>query len=492
MKARSHMAFLIAGFAYAQPCTLPKLTGSRAVPGSQEGRFCAPATLPLRQGTAQVLFDDSGSMKGFQNHVSQLALWSEQSLSHVRQWGTSWTATRGCYFSSSRPLRSCTSRSLAANGFRGAADTTLQEAIESASAFDLTVIFTDGAAAAGSGSGDCAGGVDAACAARAMARALTPQPGQAQGVTGGIWLVPLAAMFDGPFFTEQPMDPGSLDTARVQANVAADTATNALLGSPSRTSKGLLVYSYRGPRLLLAMVLARNAEVGRAFVASLSARMSFAQVQRLTALKQFQNGLAALRPIEVYPGAIPPVEFTRASVLEPTCQTLDAKLSSSSMLSVSCANELDRGVVHLETRPSPESSDCVDLVMLPALPTAFSRSGPFKVISDSAWAGQIGGRPGSAAIQVSCSRRWTPGPSACEKAEWIYRRDYQASAADLAMGRSPRPAVALIRELTAAEVATRPHRLFQLNEMLEKFYRNAMTLPVAESSGRVAQLQICR
>ena len=183
-----------------------------------------------------------------------------------------------------------------------------------------------------------------------MARALTPHPGEPQGVTGGIWLVPLVAMYQGPIYTEQPIDPKSLDTVQAGANVAADTATSGLVTSPSRTASGLLIYSYRGPRLLLAMVLARNAEVGRAFVAALQARMEFARIQRLSSLKQFRNGLAALRPIEVFPGAIPPVEFTRASVLEPTCRTLDAKLLPPFRLFVNCPNSADQAVVRLDTK----------------------------------------------------------------------------------------------------------------------------------------------
>src|SRR5262245_50080933 len=130
MIGRICIVLVIGSAAFAQPCLLPKLTGTRAIPCAGEGRFCAPAALSLHQGTAQVLFDDSGSMKGFRAHVAQLALWSEQALSHVRQWGTVWTTTRGCYFSSSRPLRSCSARSLAADGFRGAANTTLHEAID--------------------------------------------------------------------------------------------------------------------------------------------------------------------------------------------------------------------------------------------------------------------------------------------------------------------------------------------------------------------------
>ncbi len=486
--------FALAASLAAAPCTLPRMVGSRNYPATLEGRFCAPAALPIRQGSAQVLFDDSGSMKGFQPYVSQIHLWSEQALSQVRQWGAEWTRTRGCFFSTARAVGRCSEPRLRPAAFQGAAGTTLNAAIESATNYDLTLIVTDGAGASGDARGDCAGGVDAACVARALARALAPRPGQPQGAQGGVWIVPLVALYDGPLYTEQPIAPGEVNEAAISAAVSAATSTTAVIAKP-RSSSGLLVYDYTGPRTLLAVVIARNASVGRAFVAALYARMAFAQVQPLSSLKQFQKGLAALRAIEVFPGAVPGVEWGRASVMEPTCLTLDARLLAPNRLAAACSNRADEAVVRLQARAEPASRDCVTLAMLPVLGADFRPAGTLGAIRDYAWSGTPGeaAKPLTLSLKLLCSRDWRLRSGQCEPAGvWLLRRDYAASAAALVSGPANRPAVALVRALSSPEVATKPHLVFQLQETIEKFYRNALTLAPAGQAPEITHLDLCR
>jgi hypothetical protein len=327
-----------------------------------------------------------------------------------------------------------------------------------------------------------------------MARALAPRPGEPQNAQGGIWIVPLVGLFDGPLYTEQPIAPGEVDQAAISASVSSATATTAVIAKP-RSSNGLLVYDYTGPRALLGVVIARNAAVGRAFVAALYARMAFAQIQPLVSLKQYQKGLAALRAIEIYPGAVPAAEWSRATVLEPTCLTLDARLRTPNSLAVGCPNRSDEAVVRLQARAEPESQDCVILSMLPVLGADFRPAGTLGAIRDHAWAGTPGdaARPLTLSLKLLCSRDWRLKSGQCEPAgAWLLRRDYAASASALISGPANRPAVALVRSLSSPEVATKPHLAFQLQETLEKFYRNALTLTPAGQAPEITHLDLCR
>jgi hypothetical protein len=479
----------------AQPCKLPPLGGLRAHPGMAESRFCAPAKLPAAKGSAQVLFDDSGSMSGYKAALPALALWSEQALSQVRQHGMTWTRTRGCYFSTARSLAGCTSPLLAPSAFRGAGATSLHLAIDSAAQYDLTVLFTDGASASGGGSGDCAGGVDAACVARAMARVLEPRPGEPQGAAGGIWIVPLVALYDGPLYTEQPLDPLQLNPEGIAQRVAAETSTNAIARDPKRDAKGLVVYQYTGPRAFLALILAKNATVGRAFLAALKARMQFSQILGLTSMKAYQSGIAAMRPIEVYPGAAMPVSFAQSRVLEPVCLTLDARVRPPNQLQVTCANPADEAVVRLDARTEPASPDCIEVLQLPRLAADQKPAGTLNAIRDYTWSGSATdpARPLSLSLRVRCSKNWPLAPGQCQTAAiWELRRDYAGTASALFTGKPASPALNAVRSLSVPEVASAPHRVFQLQETLEKFYRNALSVTPAADMSQLARVDICR
>jgi len=489
----TRVPLLIVGTAVliAQPCRLPSLGNNRNYPGLTESRFCAPAKLPVQNGTAQILFDDSGSMRGYQSAVPALALWSEQALSQVRQYGMEWTKTRGCYFSKARPLNSCASPRLSPNGFRGAASTTLNQAIDSAEQHDLTLIFTDGAGATGEAVGDCSSGVDAACVSRAMARSLTPRPGELQGAGGGIWLIPLIATYDGPFYTEQPLDLSRFDAEAITQRVAAETSTNARVRDPKRDATGLVYYSYHGPRAFLALVLARNATVGRAFVAALVARRKFSQIQALDALKSYQSGLTAMPPIEIFPGAAAPATFVRSRLLEPVCRTLDARFQAPSQLWINCANQRDEAVVRLDAKPEPSSSDCVGILQLPKLSSELKIAGDARLIRDFSWSGSMTdpAKPLALSMILSCSKNWPLAKGKCQPAVWELQRDFPGTAAALVSAKPLTPGLTIMQSLSASEVASVPHRIFQLRETLEKFYRNTQNPSGAREFSRV---DLCR
>lgn len=491
-------AFLMAALTaplWAQNCTLPALPGKQTFPGGMEGRFCSHGQFPVNQATSQILIDDSGSMGGLRGQLGPLKTWFDQALSQGRQNQLEWTSTRACFFSSARPLRGCSTASLDLRQFRGQAETTLHEAIGAAADYDLTVIVTDGASASTHSTGDCAAGVDAACVARAMVRAVSARAGERAGSLGGIWLVPLVALHDGSFYTEQSIAPADLNAPAVAEAVARETSTTARITQMRQNTQGELVYDYTGPRTFLVLIVARQTYLGRAFVAALQARRDFARIRDMKSLSQFRGGLAALPAVELYPGAAVGLRWTRAQLLEPACLTMDLQLRTDGRLEVACSNALDEAVIVLTTAAEPESRDCAQLMMLPALRAEVRSLQPLAAIRDYRWSGSATDSrlPIQLALRVACSKNWRLKSGQCQQAGVVHlRRDLAATAAGLATGAATSPASALIRSISAPSVARAPHRVFQLQETLERFYRTmASTVPSSEGTP-LAPIDFCR
>lgn len=457
-------------------CPLPALEEKTEIAGMGAVRYCALQQVRAQVSRVQFLMDGSGSMKGFSAYLPQVSEWAAQSFSQLRNSGMEFREARNCYFSLGRGIYGCSSARLPVSGAAGG-DTNLHEAIRSAAGYDLSLIVTDGVAATGTGTGDCAGGVDAACIGRALSDQLAPRPGAPQNVPAGLWLVPMAALFNGPLYTEQFAHQDFRPDASA-GNVARDTATHAALGEPGKDRNGKLVFDYKGPRGLLALVLSHDAEVGRAFVAALAGRAAPNTIQTLESLKQFQTGLAVMAPIEVFPGYLPPVHWGQPRVVvedgvERICGTLDLAQTSTGSVRMNCPGQGDSAWVEVPALPDSRSSACVNLQVLPKLNIARRSSSGFSNVQGARWDGSIaaGGSP-RLVLALSCDRNWQAPCGANEPGvEWVGRTQFPASADRISSQDASVPAVASIAALSTNEVAAMPHRIFGLSDTLEKLYR---------------------
>jgi len=461
--------WVLATFLLAQPCQLPPLEGS-LLPGDGEVYSCIPPALPTTSASLAILVDDSGSMGGHREAMSQLLQWLRQATGRLEAHGVRYRLQRACYFSSERPLEACSSAGLNAGAFAGRGETTLVDAVRYASRFDLAVIVTDGVGTVGNGQA-CAAGVDAACLGAALSAALEPRPGEPVDSLAGLWLVPLASDFEGTFFTEQPFSPESLNPDTIASQVGTETGRRAVIRNPRLDPKGNLVYHYSGPRYFLLLILARPAELGRALLAALAGTASFNQVQLGQLSGPIPRGLAYFPPIEVFPGAVPALrEFVNARLDEKACRTLSVDLRKDEV-HLDCPNPADEGTLHLWPKPQATGSECVIYYSLPVARAQLLASDPTRApVTNYRWRQQ---GPGQfrLSLRVRCSRSWTlPCPARPVVVSWQVQWDYPGTASRIAAHPTRQPEQ-WIRTLTAASVIDRPHRLLQLGEMLEVIYR---------------------
>lgn len=474
------------------PCPLPPPQGSQNPNVLSAALFCPKASVQARRVKIQFLVDDSGSMRGISPNLAKLVVWSEQASSYFRQVGISPAGGRACYFSSLRPLGACRTDAMDSRSFSGSGDTVLHRAIQSSPAFDLTMIITDGASAAGEEAGDCAGGVDPACVARALTATLLPVPGEPPGVRGGIWMVPLISDFNGTIFTEQYGNAEDITDADAAA-VGAEMGQVARVSRPRKDRAGRLMYEYEGPRAFLVIILAKDLELGRTFVAALHARRSFAQIQALAEPGQFRGGIGALPAIEAYPGVAPKLEWTqiKRDNREAICGTVEAR-GKQGNISLTCSSAGSETNLYLESAKRSMTSDCVILRNLPSAKVegGHRQTGP-RIVQKWAWGGSAVDPtdPLRLGLRIRClSDSTTPCGANAPRAQWDMVFDYGTSAGNLSQN-SSEAAAAEVGALSAPSVIKAPHRIFQLRETLEKFYANVAAL--GKHKERIAAIEFC-
>ena len=454
-------------------CTLPPAGPAAGFPPPATVTWCAGS---LRQASvrAQFLADDSASMNGFPAAMPVVAQWVELAFSHLRGSITQYAARRSCYFSQGRGIHDCSSSALAVKAFRAQGNTSLDQAIREAANFDLSVVLTDGIAATGATGGQgCAAGVDASCVAGSLEQAIAPRAGDPQAMTPGIWLVPLAASFDGRFYTEQRADPSSFDTGKAAAAVAAETSTVAEITAPGLDAAKQLAYRYRGPRLLLLLVVARDANLGRGFVQALAARREPGGLAALDALKAFQAGVAALPPIEVYPGVLPQWRFTgwKPEIVggrRLLCGTVGVNWDNSG-LRVSCPAGTNGIVGRMIVQETPSGAGCTALKVAPQIRVSATEfPGEPRLLEAARWEG----RPVPVLLaKLGCSGDWKK-PCGSSYVQWSGTPDYKATADCLsAAGGCGSAPVQAIAALSTAQLAYQPHRILGLKDTVVSFYQ---------------------
>jgi hypothetical protein len=446
----------------------------------------------------QVLIDASGSMIGFRRLIPHFAEWVSQSLSQVRTFGSEFTVLSACYFSAGRGIHDCQSSLSRSSGAALRGNTNLHEAVASAAGYDLGLILTDGVAATGGGDGDCAAGVDPACVARALRQALVPRPHEPQTLRPGLWMVPLVATFDGAFYTEQKLDPAAFATATVEKNVREEFGSEIHVEAkrPALDPSGRLVYHYQGPRVLFSLVLSRNPDLGRAFLAALYARSAALGIQRLGTVRDFRSGLAMLAPVEIYPGYMAPIEWDQAERAVRSYRiemrgAVDHRFQPPHKVEIQCLGENNSVRLEVSVRPRSAEASCVDLHILPRTRIYHAVQGKFPVIQDDllCWSAKDS-RPESLKLWVNCKESWQescgPGSSSID---WYAQPDFRESADVLA--RQSGADAPVIGGLTTLDAAGSPHRNFGLAQTFEKLYME-MVAAGAEVKIPIARLEVCK
>jgi hypothetical protein len=463
-------------------------SSSEAVFMQQPISYCWQRPLQPKRGRVQILIDSSGSMVGFQQTIPPLVNWVKHSISQLQQTTLAVENSRFCQFSQGNGIYNCTNFSQAPIAYRAFGDTNLHDAIRSAKDYALTFIITDGVAATGSrGLGDCAAGVDAACVARALREVMHAQSPEGEDIDRGLWIVPLLATYDGTFFTEEPILPSNFQLADTIQQIRADIGVQAqaVVQDPRTGYDGRLIFGYRGPRSMLLIVIARWADVGRAAVQALWERTDYLGVQRIEQMKGFSSGLASFSPIEVYPGFVNSVRWTKMQEPADTSQTrgtmdayLETDTTAKSSISMTCPkNGSGEGVYSLSgtTTTADQRSGCVAIRLLPAFSFRFRTVNP----EDDSEVPQFlkgyelqGTSYTDLKLHLACTMtKLRPCGEKPISVQWMAYMSYKKAADGLASPEGGHPVQQQIIDISTAHPSREPHRIFAFSKTLEAFYR---------------------
>lgn len=450
-------------------CNL-ELSGTRITsePVAQAYYCPEPPKSPLF-ARVQLLIDSSGSMNGFKAAVPAIQSWMRQGVSGLVGSQIELRSYRACYFNQRLDIGQC-SVDLATPQppFIARADTNLHEAISSAVQYDLTAIVTDGVAFTGSGSGDCAGGVDAACVARTLGRVLSGYQVERDGGSGGFWLLPLVAHFDGTFFSEEPVPARDFNSAAVKDRVQKEVSHLVEIGQVRQVTGGELVYEYHGLKVLFMLLVARNPEVGRAALHALFEQMPLAGVQAIQNLGDWREGVATLPAVEIFPGTLPHPRWQEAklaSTRTPRERSFCGPVGfqwqgEEATIQVECREKKAQVLLSLPVAQEASPARCVSVHLLAPFRWSLSPQPSGGLLVDY----RASCAEGGLRLLVACPARSESGKGAAtEKYEWKAAPDFRKAADCLmnpdAEGCAKETANLLLR-LDATRPAEQPQRAF--------------------------------
>jgi hypothetical protein len=443
--------------------------------------YCVEKPSSPDAGDVQVLIDGSGSMVGFDHKLPEVIKWSQHAVSAIQNSILTIGQSRICTFREKEGISGCTGMTGGAPLIKSKGDTNLHEAINSAKDYALTFIVTDGVAATGDkGKGDCATGVDAACVARSLVNAIHSDDSNDDR---GLWIIPLVAPYDGPFFTEESIPPGGFHSEEAIQRVRSDIAMDASIQNPQTGYAGKLVYNYKGPRSLLLIVLAKKSNVGRAAIQALWERAEYLNINEVAEIRQYKGGIAALTPVELYPGFLNKVRWaTLDDPDDPGASegTLDAKLTKrdeKAAIEINCPNTGPNSatfVLRGSERPS-QVAGCVPLRMMPGFSYDVR---PARKEDDDAFHQFISrfrlpkGSYSSVELDILCAgdatRRCGQDPISVQLVALMH---YGQAADRLAESTKPDAALAPFINLSTAHPSMEPHKINALSLIAELFYR---------------------
>lgn len=445
--------------------------------------YCVRGSGSREVADVQVLVDGSGSMVGFDPKLPEIIRWSQHAISAIQNSSITIQKSRICSFREKQGITACAGITGAAPPIASHGNTNLHEAIDSAKDYALTIIVTDGVAATGDqGRGACATGVDAACVARSLVNAIHSND---TNDDHGVWIIPLIAPYEGQFFTEESIPLSSFNSQAAIEKVRSDIQTDCVIQNPKTDDGGKLVYNYKGPRGLLLIVIAKKGDIGRSAIQALWDRAEYLNIKQVGTLQNYSGGVAALRPIEIYPGYLNKVRWqslTDSDQPEISQGTIDVKANiqaDKTSLQVNCpAASENKGTFTLTGTDKPaEVAGCVPIRMLPAFsfklrPTRNEDEPDFSQFltgfklpscSDS-----------TLDLHLECSTQTTRRCS--EKpipVQWVAFMHYGEAADSLKSSTSA--TAKTINDFSTAHPSTEPHKVTALSLILELFYRQVVS-----------------
>jgi hypothetical protein len=473
---------------------------SHVVAFSKPLRYCIAPRFLASETRVQVLVDGSGSMAGIRGPALRYVRWIEQGLSRSRG-----AMGRGpvqiAQFDQRRGILTSVNFATFEREYAATGETTLDEAIASSADWDVTYILTDGVAAAGSGNGDCAAGVDAACVARAFQQTLLHPRGPSAGEMAGLWVFPLRATHDGIYYSERPLAPAQFDSNQLKQELLAlyppasnGSVTKIDVREPGVDKAGNLRYEYYGPRSLLLIIIARSDEIGRAAVASLVEVAAQNGVAFSTAgAPPIPDGLEAFPPIEVYPGWVPAVEWSAliASDASRPSGTIDVSLSDHGMLAVDCPPQKHGEADYLLSAGAvAPSSRCVELYQLPQFEYQLvAREGDQTALSKTVptFSREWNASEDRLTLHVVCDNGGDrPCGSNPIRASYVAARRFDLG---LATGQSAVGAAQQIEALSTDDPVRQPHRIYGFRQLMSFFYDDVAT--EKPKPNKLADIFIC-
>jgi hypothetical protein len=360
----------------------PAAKNSEIVQITEPVMYCVDRTLALPRGRVQVLVDSSGSMRGVRGPVINYVRWLEHGISRLRDSAIGIDEFQIASFDKGRGFVITPSPTHFAATYQPQSETTIHEAIRQSKDWDLTFIITDGVAAAGAGSGDCAAGVDAACVARALRDAVyvertssvAPQP-------AGIWIVPLWTRHAGVFFSERPVTVAEFDRDASLETIHEELEQDVSIAQPRSDRDGNLMFDYTGPRALMLIVIAHSADLGRSAVVALKERMAENNITGVASTRSNEAALGAFGAVELYPGFLPKVEWTSLTEDPEVVPkgTMDVDFIERSRIAVTCqTNTPNEASYILTSKWKRPGMRCAAIHQLPAFELAFLVAGEQK------------------------------------------------------------------------------------------------------------------
>lgn len=471
----------------------------------QSVKFCWQRPAQPRNTRVQVLLDSSGSMIGFKQSVPLLVNWIQHSISQLQTSTINMESARLCQFNERLPqgINGCTEFGKQLAHYEPHSNTNLHVALRSAKDFGLTLILTDGVAATGGKrSGDCANGVDAACIARSLHEVVKTPGSQPEGVDWGVWVMPVAATYDGTFYTEEVIAPTDFKSDVTQNRVLDETGVQPKIENPQTGSDGLLNFKYRGPRMMLLIVIARWSDLGRNTVQALWERMTslnIARVDKTKDLAALNNGIASFPPVEVYPGFLERLEWKKLQASdEPgdTSGTMDVYfVADKQRIESSCPKDAPGTAVHHlegEALTADQISGCVGIYVVPPFTFGLYPEQPLDQEPLTQFVSSYEQETGSIAklrLNLACNMS-TPRPCITDQvaAQWRGSMQYGKAADSLASPDAEHHVPRAIKQITAQSLSLEPHRIFGFASTLEAFYRE---IAADERSVVLANLNFC-